>query len=152
MAETLNNKPSTAYWIIAGVLLAWNLIGLMFYYQQSTLTVDIMMDAGLTDQQIAHITNTPAWAHAGYAIAVNAGVLGAILLLLRKTWAIPLFYISLAGALVQDLDAFVLRDAMEVWNTPDAVFPPYALPLIVIVICVFEIWYSRSAKARGWIG
>ena len=146
MAETLNNKPSTAYWIIAGALLVWNLVGLMFYYQQSTLTVDIMMDAGLTDQQIAHITNTPAWAHAGYAFAVNAGVLGALLLLLRKTWAIPLFYISLAGALVQDLDAFVMRDAIEAWGTT-----AIALPVIVILICVFEIFYARSAKAKGWL-
>ena len=146
MAEILNNKPSTAYWIIAGVLLVWNLVGLMFYYQQSTLTVDLMMDAGLTDAQIAHITNTPAWGHAGYAFAVNAGVLGAILLLLRKTWAIPLFYISLAGALVQDLDAFVMRDAMEAWGTMAV-----ALPLTVILICVFEIWYARSAKAKGWL-
>lgn len=145
MAETLNNKPSTAYWIIAGILLAWNLVGLMFYYQQSTLTIDIMMDAGLTDQQIAHITNTPAWAHAGYAFAVNAGVLGALLLLLRKAWAIPLFYISLAGALVQDIDAFVMRDALEAWGTTAV-----ALPLIVILICAFEIWYARRAKAKGW--
>ena len=146
MVETLDNKPSTASWIIAGVLLAWNLIGLLFYYQQSTLTPDIMMDAGLTDQQIAHITNTPAWAHAGYAFAVNAGVLGALLLLLRKTWAIPLFYISLAGALVQDLDAFVMRDAIEAWGTT-----AIALPVIVILICVFEIFYARSAKAKGWL-
>ena len=146
MAETLNNKPSTAYWVIAGVLLAWNLVGLMFYYQQSTLTPAIMMDAGLTDQQIVHITNTPAWAHAGYALAVNAGVLGALLLLLRKAWAIPLFYLSLAGALVQDLDAFVMRDAIEAWGTT-----AIALPLIVIAICVFEIFYARSAKTKGWL-
>ena len=151
MAESLNNKPSKAYWIIAGVLLAWNLVGLMFYFQQSTLTTEIMMDGGLTDQQIAHITSTPAWAHSGYAIAVNAGGLGALLLLLRKAWAVPLFYISLAGALVQDFDAFVLRDAMQVWNTPDAAFPPYALPLVVIVICAFEIWYARGAKAKAWL-
>lgn len=127
-------------------MLVWNLIGLMFYYQQSTLTPEIMMDLGMTPQQIAHITNTPAWGHSGYAIAVNAGVLGAIFLLLRKAWAIPMFVISLVGALVQDLDAFVLRDAMEAWGS-GAVF----LPLLVVVICVVEIWYSRQAKARGWL-
>ena len=103
MSEEATSKPTTAYWIIAGVLLVWNIIGLMFYFQQSTLTPEIMMDAGLTAQQIAHITNTPAWGHSGYAIAVNAGVLGGILLLLRKAWAVPLFVLSLVGALVQDL-------------------------------------------------
>ncbi|MEJ2298709.1 MAG: hypothetical protein P8X94_09470 [Woeseiaceae bacterium] len=146
MSDQINNKPTTAYWIISGVLLVWNLIGLMFYYQQSTLTPEIMANAGLTPQQIAHITNTPAWAHAGYAFAVNAGVLGAILLLLRKAWAIPLFILSLVGALVQDLDAMVLRDGIAAWGNAGLI-----LPAIVIVICLYEIWYARSAKARGWL-
>ena len=146
MSDDLNNKPSTAYWIISAVLLVWNIIGLMFYYQQSTLTTEIMADAGLTAQQIAHITNTPAWGHSGYAIAVNAGVLGAILLLLRKVWALPLFVLSLVGALVQDLDAMVLRDGIEAWGTTALI-----LPVIVILICLFEIWYARAAKAKGWL-
>ena len=144
MSEETTIKATTAFWVIAGAMLVWNLIGLMFYYQQSTLTPELMVELGMTPQQISHITSTPAWAHSGYAIAVNAGVLGAIFLLLRKVWAIPLFVLSLIGALVQDLDAFVLRDAMDAWGSGAPV-----LPLIVIVICVVEIWYSRSAKAKG---
>ena len=146
MSDQINNKPTTAYWIISGVLLVWNLIGLIFYYQQSTLTPEVMANAGLTPQQIAHITNTPAWAHAGYAFAVNAGVLGAILLLLRKAWAVPLFVLSLVGALVQDLDAMVLRDGIAAWGTTGLI-----LPAVVILVCIYEIWYARSAKAKGWI-
>lgn len=147
MSDEFDNKPTTAYWIIAGTLLAWNLIGLYFYYQQSILTPEVMANAGLTPQQIAHITNTPAWAHSGYAIAVNAGVLGALMLLLRKAWAVPLFVLSLVGALVQDFDAMVLRDGIEAWGTS-----ALALPVIVIVICLFEIWYSNRAKAKRWFG
>ncbi|MGB5630344.1 MAG: hypothetical protein WBM45_01880 [Woeseiaceae bacterium] len=146
MAEESTNIPTTSYWIIAGAMLVWNLIGLIFYYQQSTLTEAVMLDAGLTAQQIAHILNTPAWGHSGYAIAVNAGVLGAIFLLLRKAWAVPFFILSLIGALVQDLDAIVLRDALDAWGT-GALW----LPVIVIVICVAEIWYARGAKAKGLI-
>jgi hypothetical protein len=146
MSDEINNKPTTAYWIIAVTLLAWNLIGLYFYYQQSILTPEVMANAGLTPQQIAHITNTPVWGHSGYAIAVNAGVLGAILLLLRKAWAVPLFVLSIVGVLVQDLDAMVLRDGLEAWGSSALV-----LPVIVLVICVFEIWYSNRAKARGWL-
>lgn len=146
MSEESMTKPTTAFWVIAGVLTAWNLIGLMFYYQQSILTPEKMQELGLTAQQMAHIMNTPAWGHSGYAVAVNAGLLGGILLLLRKAWAVPLFYISLLGALIQDLDAFVMRDAMEAWG-PGA----WYLPAFVIVVCAFEIWYSRAAKAKGWL-
>ena len=146
MSEETNTKVSTSYWVIAGAMLVWNLIGLMFYYQQSTLTPEMMVNAGLTPQQIAHITNTPAWGHSGYAIAVNAGVLGSIFLLLRKAWAVPMFILSFVGVLVQDLDAIVLRDAIDAWGT-SALY----LPVTVIVICIAEIWYSRSAKQRGLI-
>ena len=144
MSEETTTKATTAFWVIAGAMLVWNLIGLMFYYQQSTLTPELMVELGMTPQQIDHITSTPAWAHSGYAIAVNAGVLGAIFLLLRKVWAIPLFVLSLVGALVQDLDAFLLRDAIGAWGSSGLI-----LPLIVVVICVVEIWYSRAAKAKG---
>ncbi|MCG8369237.1 MAG: hypothetical protein MJA32_01855 [Proteobacteria bacterium] len=146
MSEESQSRPASLFWVLGGVILVWNLIGLMFYYQQSTLTPEKMQALGLTAQQVAHIANTPAWGHAGYAIAVNAGVLGAILMLLRKAWAIPLFVLSLLGALVQDLDAFVLRDAMEAWG-PGA----WYLPAFVIVVCVFEIWFSLRAKTNGWL-
>jgi hypothetical protein len=89
MPEETTTKVSTGFWIIASAMLVWNLIGLMFYYQQSILTPEAMANAGLTAQQIAHISNTPAWGHSGYAIAVNAGVLGSIFLLLRVMRLMP---------------------------------------------------------------
>ena len=146
MSDEFDNKPTTAYWVISAVLLTWNLIGLLFYYQQSTLTPEIMADVGLSAEQIAHISGTPAWAHSGFAIAVNAGVLGAILLLLRKAWAVPLFALSLLGALVQNFDGFVLRDALGAWGTTGLI-----LPVAIILIAIFSILYGRSAKARGWL-
>ena len=146
MSEESTSNPTTSYWIIAGAILVWNVIGLYFYYQQSILTREVMEVAGMTVQQIDHIMETPAWGHSGYAIAVNAGVLGTIFLLLRKAWAVPMFVLSLVGALVQDLDAIVLRDAIDAWGT-GALY----LPIIVIVICAAEIWYARNAKAKGFL-
>ena len=108
MSDEINNKPSTAYWVIAATLLAWNLLGLYMYYGQSTATPESFANAGYSADQVNFVMAEPVWAHAAYAIAVNAGVLGAILLLLRKAWAVPLFVLSLIGALLQDLDAYVL--------------------------------------------
>ena len=146
MSEESGNKPSTAFWLIGGLLAVWNLSGLYMYYQMSITTPGQLQAAGYNAQQIAHVLGTPAWAHSAYAIAVNAGVLGVIFLLLRKTWAVPMFVLSLIGALLQDLDSYVLRDALElfdpVWLT---------IPVTVIVVCVFEIWFSLRAKTNGWL-
>ena len=146
MSEESTNKPSMAFWGIGGLLAVWNLSGLYMYYQMSITTDEILQVAGYSTQQIEHILGTPAWAHSAYAVAVNAGVLGVIFLLLRKAWAVPFFVLSLVGALLQDLDAYVLRGALEQF---EAVW--LAIPITVIVICVFEIWYSRAAKAKGWL-
>ena len=146
MSEESTNKPGTAFWVIGGLLAVWNLSGLYQYYLASTITPDQLKDAGYSAVQVAHVLGTPAWAHSGYAIAVNAGVLGVIFLLLRKSWAIPMFVLSLIGALVQYLDAFLLRGALEHFN------PWWLLvPISVIVVCILEIWYSRRAKAKGWL-
>ena len=61
MAEESTARPGAAFWVIAIAFALWNLIGLMFYYQQATLTPEKMQDLDLTAQQIAHIVNTPAW-------------------------------------------------------------------------------------------
>ena len=146
MSDESNNQPSMAYWIIAGLLLSWNLIGLYMYYGQATATAETFATAGYTPEQIAFVMAEPIWAHSAYAIAVNAGVFGAILLLLRKAWAVPLFVLSLIGVLLQDLDAYILRGALDLF---EAVW--LAIPITVLVICVFEIWYANRAKAKGWL-
>jgi len=141
MSDQLNGKPPASYYIIAGAFLVWNIIGLLFYYQQMTLTPEMIesMDPGVA----AFMEATPVWANAGYAIAVNAGVVGSILLLLRKSWAFHLYVFSFLGVLVQDLDAFVLRDVAGVFGNF-----AYYLPSVVIIICIVELWYTRSVANR----
>jgi hypothetical protein len=141
MSDELNGKPPTSYNIIAGVFLAWNLIGLMFYYQQMTLTPEMMASMGA--EIAAFMEATPVWANSGYAIAVNAGVLASIALLLRKSWALPLYVLSFVGVLTQDFDAFVLRDVVAVWGSS-----AYYVPSAVIVIGLIELWYARSVADR----
>ena len=141
----MNTKPSTSFWIISVVFLFWNLVGLMFYYMQMTTSPEVMAES-YTPEQVNFITSTPVWATSAYAIAVTAGVLGAAMLLLRRTVAVPLFIVSFVAVLVQDLDAFVLRGALQQFGGGALV-----LPSIVIVVCVVEIWYSRAAKGKDWL-
>ena len=145
MSDTLNGKPPTLFWVIAVVLLLWNFTGLIFYYGQVTMTPETLA-ATFSAAEREFMAQIPVWATAAYATAVTAGVIGAVLLLLRKAWALPVFVLSFVGVLVQDFDAFVLSDAIGVWGSS-----ALTLPVVVIVICIFEIWYTRSAKAKAWL-
>jgi hypothetical protein len=145
MSDPINGKPPTAFWIIAGVALLWNLIGLMLYYMQVSAT-DELLRAAYGDAEYEYLSSIPAWVTSAYAIAVTAGVLGCILLLMRKAWAIPVFIVSLVAILVQDTYSFVLSDAMKVFGTGVIV-----IPIVVLIIAVGLVFYSRAARDNGWI-
>ena len=145
MSDVINGKPPTSFWIIAAVALVWNLIGLALYYMQVTAS-DEMLAAAYGEAEVEFIKSIPAWATAGYATAVTFGVIGCLLLLLRRTWAIPAFIVSLIGIVVQDVYGFVVADAVGVFGAGSVV-----LPVIVFVIAVALIVYSRGAKAKGWL-
>lgn len=145
MSEIPNNELPTSFWIIGGVFLLWNFLGLMIYYDQVTMSPEVLADTFNAAQQ-AFLQDMPLWATSAYAIAVTAGVIASLLLLVRNALALPIFIVSFAGVIVQDLNSFVLSDGLAVWGS-SALY----LPTLVIVLCVVEIWYSRSAKAKGWI-
>lgn len=143
MSEELNEQPSMSYYIIAGVFLAWNLIGLMFYYQQMTMTPEIMQAAEMTPAQMAWMEATPVWANAAYATAVTLGVLASVLLLLRNSLAFPAYAVSFVCIIIQDVESFVLRNPAEAWGSG-----AYVIPVLVFAIAVVEIWYSKSVANR----
>lgn len=145
MSEPSNGNPPTSFWVISGIFLLWNLIGLMFYYMQVTMTPEAMAES-LTEAQQAWMNSEPVWATAAYGTAVTTGVIAAALLLMRRTLALPFFILSFIAVLVQDFNAFILSDWNGVWGT-SALY----LPSVVIIVCIVEIWYSRSAKAKSWL-
>jgi len=145
MSDTPNSELPTSFWIIGGVFLLWNFFGLMIYYDQMTMSPEVLADNFNAAQQ-AFLENMPMWATSAYAIAVTAGVIASLLLLVRNALALPIYIVSFAGVLLQDLHSFVLSDGLAVWGS-SALY----LPTLVIVIGIVEIWYSRSAKAKGWL-
>ncbi|MDH4107396.1 MAG: hypothetical protein OEW35_03705 [Gammaproteobacteria bacterium] len=132
------------YWVIAIVALLWNLIGVFAYVSQVTMTAEAIHSLPLEQQSL--YTDVPAWATSAYAIAVTAGTIGCILLLLRNAWAVPVFLASLAGVLVQMYHAFVIAGAYRVLG-------PFSLvmPTLIVAIGIALIWFSRIAKEKRWI-
>ena len=141
MSENSSNNIPTSFYIVAGFFLVWNAIGLFMYYGQMTLSTEVIDAYG--PEKAAWMYETPVWSNAAYAIAVTFGVLASIFLLMRKSWALPTYIISLLGILVQDLDAFVIRDGIGLWGNEALIIPP-----IVLLIAIVEIWYSKSVANR----
>lgn len=145
MTETANSELPKSFWIIGGAFLLWNFFGLMIYYDQVTMTPEVISD-NFTAEQQAFLQNIPAWATSAFAIAVTTGVIASLLLLVRNALALPIYIVSLVSVLLQDVYSFVLTDSLAVWGS-NALY----MPTFVVVVGIVEIWYSRSVKAKGWL-
>lgn len=145
MSELLNDRPPMAFWLIGGAALIWNLFGLIVYVMQVSASPEDLA-AAYGPEQVEFMMSTPKWATSAFAIAVTTGVMGCFFLLLRKAWAVPMFIISLVAVLIQNLNTFVLHDAIAVFGTTPAI-----IQSAVVIIGVALIWYSRAAKSKGWI-
>ena len=77
MSEKKIYKTPTWFMVVAVLLLVWNLLGVMAYIMQVTMSPETL--AALPDAQRQLYENTPAWATAAFAIAVSGGALGCLL-------------------------------------------------------------------------
>jgi multisubunit Na+/H+ antiporter MnhE subunit len=93
------------------------------------------------DAAKALISERPIWATVAFAVAVFSGMLGDILLLLKKSVSLYLFIASFIGALVTNSYTFNVTNAVDIWISS----------LMSIGVAAFLIWHSRKANIKGWI-
>lgn len=143
MSES-TKKPNAGFWIISIVALIWNLMGVFAYLTQAYMSDETL--SALPDAERALYDNLPAWVTAAYAIAVFGGVLAAILLLLKKKLSTQLFTISLLGVVIQMFYNFFISKTIEVYGAGSII-----MPIMIIVIAIYLLWYSKSATKKGWL-
>ena len=135
-------KPTSSFWIIGIIALIWNLMGVFAYLQQAYMTVEDVTALPLDEQAL--YDNIPAWVTAAFALAVFGGALGCILLLLRKKLATFVFIISFISILAQMTYNLLMSKAIEVYG-PEGMI----MPIMVIVIGAFLVWYSKKMQSNG---
>ena len=87
------------------------------------------------------VASRPPWATVAFAMAVFGGVLGDILLILRRALAYYLFVVSLLGVVITNVHTFQVSRALDIWVGSSMSF----------VIAVFLLWYTILVKRKGWI-
>src|SRR3546814_13733435 len=98
-----------------------------------------------TDPYTARIfAAMPGWAWTAYALAVGGGTLGAILLLLRKAAAAPLFLLSVIAVIAQFGYSFIGTDLLAVKGATAAIFPA-----AILIAALFHWRYARGLIATG---
>ena len=145
MSEDAVSSASRTPWHLWAVGIAgflWNAFGAYDYLMTQTENVAYM--ARFTPEQLDYFYGFPTWVVALWAIAVWGGVLGCILLLLRKRLAAPVFLVSLVCMVLTSIYNFALSDGLSLMGGAAAAFT------VVIFLFALGLWlYARAMAQRG---
>ncbi len=137
-------KPPIWFWIVSIVALLWNLMGVLAYLGEAYMSEEAF--ALLSEGERTLYEARPAWVTGAFAIAVFAGALGCIGLLLRKKWAAMVLVISLLGVIGQQTYLFFMSDTFDVMGN-SAMF----MPITIIIVAILLIVLARSANKKMWM-
>lgn len=132
------NKPPIWFWIVSIIALVWNAMGVNAYLQQAYNTERYR--EMYTPEQLEIAANLPSWVTAAFAIAVFAGALATIGLLLRKSWSVKLWLLSLLAVIVQMGYLLINGYASSIVMT-----------IMIIVFALVFVWFARKSEANGWL-
>ena len=137
-------KPSSLFYIISSMALVWNLMGVFNFLDQALMSDEVLASLP-KDQQLIY-QDVPVWVTAAFAIAVFSGTLGAVFLLLKKKIASTFFILSFIGIVTQMSYGLLLDEKTDNYGPLGLL-----MPLMIIAVGAYLIWYSKKAKENRWL-
>ena len=92
MIETV--KTPWHLWLVGVLSLLWNGFGAFDFIQTTTRGEAYMRAAGFDDAMVAYYEAMPGWMYVPWTLGVWGAVIGSVMLLLRRRWAVPAFGLS----------------------------------------------------------
>lgn len=134
-------------WLItvAVLLLLWALAGLASFAAHVFVGEKMAAEQGAWD--LAYFRALPAWFAWDYAVSTLAALAGAVALLMRSRWAVPLYIVSLIGVVIQFGYVFLATDLMA--HKGAAATVPF--PATIALMAGMQIAVAQRAARRGWV-
>lgn len=142
MSEAQARKTPLHLWIVGILALLWSLMGAVDYLMTQTNNETYM--GQFTPEQLEFFNSFPSWLVAFWALAVWGGVLGAVLLLLRKRHALPVYVIAFLCMVVTMIRDYGFAGAADIVGGAGIVFA-----VIVFVVMLGLILYTRHMIRKG---
>ena len=136
-----DKKTPVHLWIVGILAVLWNAVG-AFDYTATQLQLESYMGQ-FSQEQLDYFYGFPVWMDAAWAIAVWSSVLGSLCLLLRKSWAVSLFGLSILGLAVSTVYNFGLSNGLEVMGSGGAAFSA-----VIWVVAILLYMYAQGMIRR----
>ena len=130
-------------WGVGIVALLWNGLGCFDYVMTQVQGDAWLANMDPTELQMAWFHGMPAWTDAAWATFVFGGVLGAILLLARRKWALHALVVSFLGWAAGAIYAVGLSNGIE------AMGPWWPMLIVKGGACAFFVWYAWMSARKA---
>ncbi|MFA5987995.1 MAG: hypothetical protein WC803_00125 [Sphingomonas sp.] len=132
------------FWLVSALLLLWAAVGLFAFY--SHLTVDHPALAAMPVYDRQYYIALPGWFVYVFALAVLPAFAGAVALLMRFRVAWMFSLLSLVGVAAQFGWSLGATDIVAAKGLAAA-----GLPLVIVALALFQLWFATRAARRGWL-
>jgi len=149
MQQAVSARTPVHVWIVGILSLLGGCFGAYDYTMTRMRNTDYIKSAmpGVDpNAALAWVDSMPMYAQIGWGLGVWAGLLGAILLLMRSRWAVWSFGLSLLGAVASLGYQIALAPPMP--GAGDSAMMKF-MPYVIIAICVALFLYARAQAAKG---
>jgi len=140
--ETIRKRPPWHLWVVSVVGLLWSSMGAFDYLMTQTKNEAYM--GSFTPEQLDFYYSLPSWVVATWAIAVWGGVLGAVLLLLRRRLAVRVLLASLISMVLTTIHNYALSNGMEIMGNAFSLI----FTAVIFLVALALFLYALSMKKK----
>jgi hypothetical protein len=137
-------RPPAWFWIVVAVLILWGFMGVFAFY--TSLSEIARASMSTYDRRLYE--SQPGWYSPVYGISIWAGLAGSVLLALKRRLAWWFYLVSLIGVVVMFGWIFATTDLIAAKGIVTAT----GFPIVIALVCLFQLWIAKHAAQRGWIG
>ncbi|MBO9516630.1 MAG: hypothetical protein J7493_01040 [Porphyrobacter sp.] len=138
-AEAPASKTPWHLWVVGILSLLWNAAG-----AYTIITAQQGRLAGISEPEAAYYAAQAPWFVAVTDISLFSAIAGAMALLIKNRFAVPLFAISLVSIAVTNGYDLVMGTS-QMFNNIGTIITT----CLIWVLAVLQLWYSAAMRGRG---
>jgi hypothetical protein len=131
-------------WLVGLLMLVWNAMSCASHVMTLSQNEAYFRASGVTPEMAAYFASVPAWYVVAWTIGVWGGLLAAVGLLMRKSWAVWACVVSQSAMAVNSVWTLLNPEAQEVLGKVGSIGA-----VAVIAFSLFVVLYAIAMKRRG---